>query len=312
VAAKPAKAVVAPKAPKPAKAAKAVPAPPPAGGAEGAPVAADYRVNSSSINDSVCLGRRIKGGEDKRWKPAVYRESQCGAAVVEGSDLCTKCQGRSEKYDADPTPKADWTGRINEEPLDWVHMLGTPWALAKKPVFQGGPVFTGSASSAASSAPASEGEEEAPVASSSSSAGASVPPPPATKKAAAAAAKALKDKEKADKKAAAEKAKADKEAAKAAKKAAPKAKKAPKAAGGAGGPPPPAEAAVSEAEEAEDVEGAIKLIDGIMYIIKDGNVYECEETGEEFKTGDYVGRLKEGGESIDTEAEEVKAEEEED
>jgi hypothetical protein len=213
--------------------------------------------------------------------------------VVEGSDICSKCAAKEEKFAEDPSPKCDWIGRVTEEPPGWCRMLGTAWALGKPPVFLG----------ATPSAPASEGEAEEAVSSSSSS---SAPAAPTTKKAAAAAAKALKDAEKAATKAAKEKEAAEKKAAKEAKKAAPKAKKEPKASGGAGAPPPPAAAAE---EEAEEVEGSLKLIDGTLYTIKDGNVYEYDEMAE--KTGDFVGRLKADGESIDTEAEEKGAEEEE-
>jgi hypothetical protein len=220
--------------------------------------------------------------------------------VVEGSDICSKCAAKEEKFAEDPSPKCDWIGRVTEEPPGWCRMLGTAWALGKPPVFLG-------ATASAPSAPASEGEAEEAVSSSSSS---SAPAAPTTKKAAAAAAKALKDAEKAEKKAAKEKEAAEKKAAKEAKKAAPKAPKAPKAkaSGGAGGPPPPPAAAAEE--EAEEVEGSLKLIDGTLYTIKDGNVYEYDEMAE--KTGDFVGRLKADGESIDTEAEEKGAEEEED
>lgn len=273
--------------PKTAKPAAALPA------GEGIPTAADYRV--ASVTEGVCVSRRLRGGEDRRWKPIVYRETQCGAPVVEGSDICTKCAAKEAKFADDPSPKCDWIGRVTEEPPGWCRMLGTAWALGKPPVFLG--------------AAAPEGAAEAVEAVSSSSSS-SAPPAPTTKKAAkekeAAEKKAAKEKEKAAK----EKEKEDKKAAKAAKpKAAPKAKPAPKAAGGAGGPPPPP-AAATEEEEAEDVEGSIRLIDGIMYSIKDGNVYEYDELSE--KVGDFVGRLKADGDSIDTDAEEKGAAEEED
>jgi hypothetical protein len=103
------------------------------------PTAVDYRLRADEIDTTVCVGRRIKGGEDKRWTPFVYRESQCGRPVVEGSDLCTRCAAKAAKFAEDPSPRADWTGRITEEPLGWVHMLGTEWAAAKKPKFTAPP-----------------------------------------------------------------------------------------------------------------------------------------------------------------------------
>jgi len=99
------------------------------------PTAAEYRLRAHEIDTTVCAGRRIKGGEDKRWKPAVYRESQCRRPVAEGSDLCARCVAKEAKYLADPNPRTDWTGRVTEEPLPWVHMLGTEWDLSKKPKF---------------------------------------------------------------------------------------------------------------------------------------------------------------------------------
>jgi len=93
---------------------------------------------------------------------------------------------------------------------------------------------------------------------------------------------------------------AEKAAAKAAKEAQKAAEKAAKKpAGGAGGPSP---AAPAPPPEEEVIEGDLKLIDGTLYIVKSGNVYEFDEETE--KMGEFVGRLKADGESIDTEAEE--------
>jgi hypothetical protein len=103
---------------------------------DGAPTAGDYRLTVEEIKMDSCLGRRMKGGEDKRWKPAVYREFQCGGKNVEGSNLCETCTSRLAKYVE--APKAgDWTGIVTEEPLDWVHMLGTAWAADKQPKWVG-------------------------------------------------------------------------------------------------------------------------------------------------------------------------------
>jgi len=196
---------------------------------EGIPTAADYRVDE--VAHGVCISRRFNGGEDRRWKPFVYRESQCGNAVMKGSDICAKCAAKEEKYADDPSPKCDWLGRLTEEPFGWSRMLGTTWALNKPPVFLG---------------------EAGPVS---------------------------------------------------AAKAAPKAKAPPKAAS----PPPPAAAA---AQEIEEVSACLKLIGGNIYIVKDGNVYNYDEMLE--KAGDFAGRLNPDGESIDTEAEEKSASEEDD
>ena len=204
---------------------------------EGIPTAADYRVDE--VAHGVCISRRFNGGEDRRWKPFVYRESQCGNAVMKGSDICAKCAAKEEKYADNPSPKCDWLGRLTEEPFGWSRMLGTAWALNKPPVFLG---------------------ETAPVS-----------------------------------------------AAAAAPKAAPKLKAAPKAAGGAGGPPPAAAAADQEIAE---VSACLKLIDGHIFIVKDGNAYRYDEMLE--KAGDFAGRLNPDGESIDTEAEEKSAPEEDD
>jgi hypothetical protein len=105
--------------------------------AGGAPSADAYRLAEDSIDMSKCLGRKLRGGKDKRWKPAVYRESQCGAKVEGGCDLCTTCQRRMEKFVENPKP-GDWHGRVTEAPPDWAHMLGTEWAETKKPKWLGG------------------------------------------------------------------------------------------------------------------------------------------------------------------------------
>ena len=109
----------------------------PAAAPAAVPDSSDYRIPVWDIKTSVCIGRSFKGGEDKRWKPIIYRESQCGGKLVEGSDICTKCACREQKAIAEPekAAKIGWLGRITEEPYDWSHMLGTAWAEKKKPVF---------------------------------------------------------------------------------------------------------------------------------------------------------------------------------
>ena len=311
---------------------------------EGAPGAEEYRLSASDIDSSVCVGRNLKGGDDKRWKPIVFRESQCGSPLVAGSDLCAKCSKRAEKYAATPKP-GDWSGRVTEEPLGWVHMLGTEWALEKKPRFAASGSGSGSAPTSSAASVASEAEDASDSESESVSSQTEMPatstatasvsattsvaaPAPSDKKAAAAAAKAQKEAEKAqklaDKEAAAaqkladkeaEKAKklADKEAAAAKKLADAAAKKAATAAKPAKVPATSAPtsasnsasaASASEVTEVTEVSGELKLIDGTLYMVKTGNVYEYDELSE--KAGDFVGRLT-TDETIDTEAEEVSA-----
>ena len=105
-------------------------APPVAAPPVAAPTAANYRIDPTLFNLSVCIARDLDDREDKRWQPAVYSEAQCSGKVVEGSDLCAKCIKREAKYAADPKP-GKWCGRITEEPFDWQHMLGTVWAEKK-------------------------------------------------------------------------------------------------------------------------------------------------------------------------------------
>jgi len=282
------------KAPKPEK-----PAPmalPEAGSA--APAASEYRV--SEIDETLCLGRNLKGGEDKRWKPIIYRESQCGGKVVEGSDLCAKCCKRQEKHAADPSvTKTDWNGRINEEPEAWVRMLGTAWATEKKPKFLG--AASASASVADAEGAASENasvQEEMPAAAAA----------PKAVKADKAAAKAAKEAEKAAAKAAKE---AEKEAAKAAKaataaaeKEAAKAAKAKPKAEAKSKPKAKSEAKKAAVAEVKEATAELVLIDGSMYMVKKGNVYEYNELEE--VAGDFCGRLN-ADSTIDTDADEVTA-----
>lgn len=130
------------------KAAAAAPLPEPED--DGAPSAAAYRLKEEDIDHSVCVGRVLKGGKDKRWKPVVYREFQCGKAMEDDCDLCKVCQNRLGKYAEEPKP-GDWTGRITEEPPSWLHMLGTEWAEVRKPKWLGA-AATDSGSDASSTA----------------------------------------------------------------------------------------------------------------------------------------------------------------
>lgn len=93
---------------------------------EGEPSAADYRFPEELIDESLCLARDV-GNPDNRWSITVWTERQCGRPQVEGSNLCVRCLERSIKYSVNPKP-GNWHGLIDEEPLDWQHMLGTDWA----------------------------------------------------------------------------------------------------------------------------------------------------------------------------------------
>ena len=125
-----------------------------------APAVSAYRVSAADIDHSVCVGRRLADStKDTRWKPAVYREFQCGKELSdeEESDLCPTCSARKTRYDAAPGPKVEWMGRITEEPLGWLHMLGTDWASgAKGPKWIGGDGGSDTASVASGGSGATE------------------------------------------------------------------------------------------------------------------------------------------------------------
>jgi hypothetical protein len=292
-----------------------------------APTADAYRVPAEDIDESVCVGRRV-AEMDKRWKPAVFREAQCGKAALEGSDLCAVCSRRQEKFadeeDATKAAKIGWLNRLTEEPPEWCHMLGTEWAEEKKPKWLGAGA-SGSASASASEAGSVDGDgEEAPAAAAAAAAApapkkAAAAKPSAEEKAAAkaekaaaaaaekAAAKAAKEAEKAAAKAAkeAEKAaeKAEKEAKKAAEKeaaaAAKKASAKPAAKKAATAPAKAAPAVAAKADTAaaaEDSEGELTMIGGDLYMVRKGKVFAYDQISEE--TGECVGLLGEDGESI--------------
>jgi len=187
----------------------------PAAGSE-APGPEAYRVVAADIKPDVCVGRRIVAA-DKRWSVAIHTEAQCGGAVADGSDLCAGCRAKEARYLAEGTKYDRWTGRITEEPLPWVHMLGTAWAAAGLASGRlrwvgadaGTASDSGSVSSAGSAAPSAKAAKaEAKAIEKAAKAEA--------KAVAKAAAKAAKEEAKAAAKVAKEEAKA---AAKAAKKA---------------------------------------------------------------------------------------------
>jgi hypothetical protein len=256
------------------------------------PCAASYRIKPEDIDHTVCVGRVMKDGvdDDKRWKPAVYRERQCGAAVDDGCDMCSGCTKRSEKA-AETGKHGAWNGRVTEEPPAWCHMLGTAWAAKCKWNPDGDSASVASAHSSHAEKMDAAAKKGAKV----------------DKEAAKAEKEAAKAKEKAEKEAAKAKEKAEKEAAKAKEKAekesAKKAKPTKKAAtsavsvGGAA-----AAAAADTSAPVATVAGELEVIGHTMYWVRDGNVYEYDE--ETRKAGTFVGRKMEDG-SIDEDGDEV-------
>jgi chemotaxis protein histidine kinase CheA len=302
-----------------------LPAPPKPEDSEEAPDAADYRLDPSDIKEDVCVGRVLKGNEDKRWSPAVYSESQCGAEVEEDG-LCKTCLARSQRFAADPKP-GRWDGRITEDPLPWQHMLGTAWAVqalasgklkwlggAAAPTGGAGTdsasVSSGSDSTASGKMSVAEAKAAAKVAKEAEKAAAAAKKAAdkeaakAAKEAEKAAAKALKEAEKAAAKAAKEAEKASKAATKPATKAAAAPKKAAAASA--------TETVPAKADTSADViatQGEMQAINGDLRWIVGKKVYEYD-----FFTngaGAYVGRLGADGETIDTDIPEEDAAEEE-
>lgn len=265
-----------------------------------APDASEYRLSEADIDHSVCIGRAKD--DDKRWSPIIFRERQCGKKLEEDSDLCKTCHTREEKYAESSSTKIGWMGRVTEEPLDWVHMLGTAWAEEKKPKFNGSSSAASVASDAASDSGASE-EMEQPEKKAPAAKKAKVPA--ADKEAKKAAAAAEREAAKEAKKAATA---AEKEAKKAATAAAAEAKKEAKK--------PAAKPKAAKAEKVADasvpavtVKANIEMIGDELYEVKDGNVYEWDREANAGmgKRGDFVGRLQgtKGDYSIDTDAAEV-------
>ena len=301
---------------------------------DGAPDAAAYRLAPESIDHSLCLARKFIDAvhADKRWSPSVYTESQCVRKSAEGSDLCTNCTAMQDKcVEEGICVHSKWAGRVTEEPPDWVHMLGAKWATDRlasgklKWLGEGGSAASVAGSEAASDAGSDSGSvKQMPAAASvdKSAAAAAKAEKAAAAAAEKAAAKAAKEAEKAEKAAAAAAEKAAAKAAKEAEKAAEKAAKAAAAAAEKAAAKPKKEKAEKPKKEkaaaasaatvsakadtaaaVAEAKGELKLIDGTVYMVRDGNVYEYNDLEE--KAGDFVGRLGADGESIDTDAEEV-------
>lgn len=256
-----------------------------------APSAASYRV--SSVKEGVCVARRIsEGTKDARWKPSIYAEEQCGRAVEGESDLCPICKNHLTRYTETPSPKAGWHGRVSEEPLDWMHMLGTAWAAKANPRFGSGSACASEAASVASAPAAAAAAASKPGRKSKQT---------EEEKEAAAAAKAA---EKAAKDAAKETAKAAKEAEKAAVKAATAAAvqkvKDEAAAKKAAAAPAAAPAKADTATPAATVAHKIVCVAGEMYAVRGSNAFAYDPMDD--SVGDYVGRLSADGNAVDTEA----------
>jgi chemotaxis protein histidine kinase CheA len=177
---------------------------PPKMAVEGQTTPDDYRL--SSIDETLCQGRKLKpAGMDKRWAPTVYHESQCqGKPSTEG--LCDGCHKLCEK-ETDLGTFKNWNGRVGEDLMDHVHMLGTAWS--SKCVWKGGDVVT--VATAVAAPKTASAEKEAKKAAKE-----------AEKEAKKAAEKAEKEAKKAAEKAAKEAEKEAKKAEKAAEKAAKK------------------------------------------------------------------------------------------
>jgi len=294
------KAKAEPKEPKAKKEKTAVSLP---SGEDGEPDASEYRIAASDVDLTTCVARVIDPScADKRWSKTVYREKQCCKKVHEDGDLCKRCSTNEEKYE---DKDGAWKGRVtDDEPLSWLHMLGTAWAEKAKPTFK--PSASAPASSSASVADdEEEGPSDAPAPKDKKAEAAAKKAEAAAKKEAAAAEKEAKkaaaEKEKEAKKEAAEKEKEAKKAAAEAKKAAAEAKKAEKPK-----PKAKAEKKAEVVEEAIEVEEEMETIGKVVYLLVNGNVYEYDAMAE--KRGKYAGRRVENDEgevSIDKAAAEV-------
>lgn len=93
---------------------------------EGQPPVTAY--HPDSYDPAFCLGRRTdRDHKDRRWTPFVYGSYQCKSLPVAGSDLCATCL----RHEAKGTAKADWHGRMTEEPIADSQMAGSAWFYAK-------------------------------------------------------------------------------------------------------------------------------------------------------------------------------------
>jgi hypothetical protein len=267
-----------------------------------APDESAYRIPEEDIQDGVCDGRRLTD-PDRRWKPAIYGERQCGGAIKEDG-LCATCVRRREKFASDPSPKIGWQGRLTEDPMDWCHMLGTTWADDAKPVWGAGSAAGSEVGPAPAAAAASSAASKAEKAAAAEAKKVAKELEKEAKKAAKEAEKAekaaAKEAEKAAKAAAKEAEKAAKEAEKAAKKATAPAKSS-NAAGGGGATAPatvlPAKADTSASASVAKME--LHMIEGEMRAVMDGMVYAYDEVTE--KVGEVLGRAVRTGDDVSIE-----------
>lgn len=270
----------------------------PAVGEDGVPPdAAAYRMAETDIDTTCCVARvLLPQGKDKRYRPAVYVETQCRGKLKEGCELCEKHQSQVDLF-VETDKHGAWNGMVTEEPPAWCHMLGTAWAEKTKWVGDGDSGSeTGSETVTARAAKLTPEEkaakEEAKAAKKAEKEAAKAAKEEA--KAAKEAAKAAKEAAKAELAKAKEAAKAAKEAAKAAAAKVAKPKKGAKA----------EEAKADTAAAVPETEGSLEYIDGTMYMVKGKNAYEYDEGTE--TAGAYAGQMREDG-TLDTEAAEETA-----
>jgi hypothetical protein len=290
----------APGAPKKAKKEKEPAAPLPEA-TEGAPDASAYRIPAEEIKEGVCVARIINdtdASRDRRWSPAVYRELQCAGAIAEGEeDLCEKCAARLAKFAEEPETYRKWYGRLTDEPLDWMHMLGTSWAedaaASGKLKWRGeGAGDSASETSSASSAAAGGAKPGRKPAKSEDEKAAEKAAKEAEREAKKAEKAAEKEAEKAKKAAEKEAEKAKKAAEKEAekqRKAAEKPKKAPAPKKTDAAPTPTPAPAAASAEPAATA-FTLKMIDGELYALVGDDVFEYDSMEE--TRGDLVGRME--------------------
>ncbi len=302
---------------------------------QGIPTAESYRL--VTVDHSVCIARSLKpAGEDKRWKPSVYAETQCGGKVNDGSDLCSACVKKMEKFAEAKTAKSGWNGRLTESPPEYTHMLGTKWAAKCKwvgDVMSTESSVTGNESSVigaessvtdsdnddtrsvsseqptqiintTTSEPESKPEVVEPVVTMKSTAAATKKKADPEAKRAAEEAKRLEAEAKATAKRVAEEAKA--EAKRVAEEA--KAEAAAKKKSEAAKPKAKAKAKTTPEVKATvsatpaTVVGELLTVGTDFYWVNNGNVYEYDLITE--KQGDFVGRIRADG-TIDSDADEV-------
>jgi hypothetical protein len=91
---------------------------------ESIPDPSEYRLATTDIDPSRCLGRHLGDylTRDTRWKPAVCYEVQCMRPPLPQTDLCHPCKTKCDKK------HKQWYGRVTEDPPAHCRMLGTEWS----------------------------------------------------------------------------------------------------------------------------------------------------------------------------------------